>query len=274
MTWKTLGAIPPQDLVEPRLELHHAAQVVAIGVARSLIPARDDDSHTTLTWRAESGQWLCEPLPGSGQRAGLRPADLNLTLADKEFPLLGKTRGEGLDWLRQGLVELGHDGDAIELNFHYEMPDHPIADGALFDSAKKPGLEELARYYGNATELLSEVVAQGPESPEIFTWPHHFDHACLFELGKGRSIGVGLSPGDRYYDQPYLYVTPYPAPPAGDLPALPHGSWRREEFFGAILTAEQWLSGSDKEQAQRAGDFLATAIASGRNFLADTPSER
>ena len=36
MSWKTLGSIPPKELVDARLQLHQAAQVVASGSVRKL----------------------------------------------------------------------------------------------------------------------------------------------------------------------------------------------------------------------------------------------
>jgi hypothetical protein len=29
VSWKTLGSVPPTDLVDARLQLHHAAQIVS-----------------------------------------------------------------------------------------------------------------------------------------------------------------------------------------------------------------------------------------------------
>ena len=60
----------------------------------------------------------------------------------------------------------------------------------------------------------------------MLCWPHHFDIATLVKLEDGqpanaRSIGVGVSPGDEYYAQPYVYVSPWPRFDAGKLPDLP-----------------------------------------------------
>jgi hypothetical protein len=55
---------------------------------------------------------------------------------------------------------------------------------------------------------------------------------------EAKTVGVGLSPGDGSYSQPYWYVTPWPYPPQDDLPALTAGIWHREGWIGAILLAE------------------------------------
>ena len=39
-------------------------------------------------------------------------------------------------------------------------------------------------------------------------------------MGEEIVIGVGLSPGDTYYAEPYWYVSPYPYPGLEDLPVL------------------------------------------------------
>jgi hypothetical protein len=73
-------------------------------------------------------------------------------------------------------------------------------------------------------------------------WPHHFDIATLVSIpggapGEVRTIGVGLSPGDGSYAEPYFYVTPWPAPDGPTLPELPAGAaWHRAGWFGAVLT--------------------------------------
>jgi hypothetical protein len=86
-------------------------------------------------------------------------------------------------------------------------------------------------------------------------WPHHFDIAILVGLEQGdpehaRSIGIGLSPGDDYYAQPYVYACPYPKPDTADLPALPPGGrWHTREFFGAVATASDLLALPDPRKA-------------------------
>lgn len=277
--WQTLGRVPPRELVAARLELHHAAQLPAIGIAKSLLPHRDDDSHTALVWHDD--RWLTgEIARANGARVALRPADLTLHCGAQKLPLFGKTRDEGLDFLRNALAPRGADPDAIALDFHYEMPEHPIAsDGAAFSADHAPALAELARWYADAVTLLDEVAATRRGATPVLTWPHHFDVATLLELGKGddgeaRSIGVGLSPGDHNYAEPYLYVTPWPVPGPGELPALPHGSWRREGFFGAILTATELSGGDDAGQETRARAYLDAAVDAGFAILGveDQPS--
>lgn len=264
--WNRIGGMPPRELVEARLETHHAVQLIAIAVGRALVAPRADDSHTALSWLDVPRQWVGEKVPETGIRAGLRPADLVLTVGGKDDPagqqleLAGRRRDEALDWLRGQLADHGVDPAAVVLDFHYQMPPHPVADGAPWSTDLAAGRAELARYYAVASSLLAEVALDNDASP-ILTWPHHFDIGTLLEhSGDGeRTIGVGLSPGDGYYGEPYFYVAPYPRP-AGQPPALEAGHWHDEEhFFGAVLTATEMLAGG--EPAARARDFVAAAIA-------------
>ena len=79
---------------------------------------------------------------------------------------------------------------------------------------------------------------------------------------EARSIGVGFSPGDGSYDQPYFYVTPWPYPDTEDLPPLAVGAhWHRTGWTGAVLTAERLISVPFAEQQRTAREALDRAVA-------------
>ena len=71
-------------------------------------------------------------------------------------------------------------------------------------------------------------------------------------------IGIGLSPGDKYYAEPYLYVTPYPIAKDARFPELPGGIWRREGWTGAVLRGSEIAAGADPH------GFLRAAVEAGR----------
>lgn len=274
--WSQLGDHPPRQLSAARLDMHHAAQPVAIAVGRALIPHRDDDSHTTLTWLHDAGQWVGEPIPNTPNlRAGLRPTDLVLTLgtvdapAAQHFALIGQRRQDALGWLRNGLGAHGVDPASVVFDPHYDMPDHPVANGAPWDDVRTAERLELTGYFAAASAVLVDVVdaqSNAPLSP-VLTWPHHFDVGALLEHGddSSRSIGIGLSPGDGHYDEPYFYVSPYPGPEGIDLP-LPAGHWHEApRFKGAVLTATELLTADDRDATART--FLDAAIAAARTLL-------
>lgn len=268
-----LGTIPPHQLVDARLELHHAAQLVSIAVGRALLPAREDDSHTALRWLEDRDQWQGEEVPSTGGvRVGLRPADLLLTVGDADEPIAsrlalgGRTRAEALDWLRLRLAERGVEPSLVKLDFHFAMPPHPVERGAAWRQDLEAERAELALYFSVASKLLREVVRDVPDA-RILTWPHHFDIGTLLPHPRGtdRLIGLGMSPGDEAYAEPYFYCSPYPRPDPTELPPLAVGHWHREGFFSAVLTASELLGG--RGAVENARQYLDSALAACRQLL-------
>ena len=153
---------------------------------------------------------------------------------------------------------------------HPALPTHPLGQGGPFSVVLGPALAELARWLGNAAHLLGNLA---PEASPILTWPHHFDIARLLpsgtlEDGSPRTVGVGLSPGDEHYGEPYFYVAPWPVPEVSELPPLPRGEWQTEAFFAAVLTATELLRETGDEQEETARGFCEAAISASRRLLA------
>ena len=101
--WVRLGEVPPGSLVDARLQLHHAAQIV-VSAAISYIPARSDDSHTALTWSSRQRALTSEPITAARDlRIAIRLEDLMLQALDKDgvatksFALPGRTVADG-EW--------------------------------------------------------------------------------------------------------------------------------------------------------------------------------
>jgi hypothetical protein len=206
-------------LINARLQLHWAAQIAA-GVGRTLLPPREDDSHTAFT--LADGVLLQGEV--RGVRAGLRLRDLTLVCGSEELPLRDLTLDDGFAFLSS---RFGHTLPRPEV----ELPDHPVAHGAAFD-ADVESCQTLGELYGIANSLLRTFGG----SP-VLCWPHHFDIATLLAVREGTTIGAGLSPGDASYPEPYWYVTPYPPPDANALPPLTRGTWHTADWVGAVLPA-------------------------------------
>ncbi len=286
--WQTVGEVEPQGLVDSRLQLHYAAQLAA-AVGNTLVPAVADYSHTALNWFA-GGLF-------SGQVEGAIPFRVGLDMAkvalivishtqetasghlsqNYHLPLNGRSFADRLLALQTLVSELGCAGAQVQPPSYQpgEFPAHPIAQGATF-AIKEDQAAELGRYYGNAALLLQAVSVLGAQASPLRVWPHHFDMATLVSLDaaggeQGRSIGVGFSPGDASYAEPYFYVTPWPYPASAALPALKVGRWHTADWVGAILTASDLLSDShaSKQQA-RAQQFLDQAIAASHQLLTAT----
>ena len=276
--WQTVGNIAPQSLTETRLQLHYAIQFMA-AVGNFLTEPQPDYSHASLTWNSElkvfvSGLVITE----QPFQVALEPVSLTSLVLDAqgnklaEFSLPHKTLNEGMNWLKQTIEPLGADLAKLNLvSYPDDFPHHPLADGATFEDISEAKRQELTAYFANTFSLLQAVSANREGASPVRIWPHHFDIATLISLpypqkDEAVSIGVGMSPGDSSYDQPYWYVTPWPYPDPANLTELAGGgTWHTEGWVGAILTASQ-LSQDDKQQEKLAA-FLDSAISASRSLL-------
>ena len=77
-----------------------------------------------------------------------------------------------------------------------------------------------------------------------------------------------MSPGDDSYDEPYFYVTPWPAPTDITLASLAGGGrWHIEDWTGAVLTANALTASRPEEQVEQAVKFLESALAATRKLF-------
>lgn len=285
--WIELDAAP-RDLAAARVQMHRAAQWLA-RIARSYLPAADDDSHTALVWsdepattRAAPGGGvaphlrLCEPFPARtpvvAERliAAYAPRAHALWFGNPErpnnvMPLAERGDDEIAAILLQALGSLGADEGAFSTALPYDVP-------APSPAAADADIDRLCTLFANANLVLADIAAREPGASPVRVWPHHFDMATLIALDapgdKGaRSVGVGLSPGDETHAAPYVYVTPWPYPPANALADAPSGlTWRTDGFTALIGDAQALMAGSDGEVRARAA--LDAAIAACRALLA------
>ena len=244
--WQTLGAVPPEGLVAARETLHHAAQLLALA-AVSFIPAQADDSHTSLSWLTAHTALATQPIaaPTTPIRVALRVPDLTLLLVDDasggergSFALEGATRVEALAWIADRVGDAGLERSRLRATLHFTIAPHTTDAGGAF-SAERPDLDELARWYSDASSFLEEYRASIAGAGPVRCWPHHFDIATLVRLSRAKrlqTIGVGLSPGDEGSDEPYFYVGPSPSP-SRVPPPLSIGGWQTTSWWGAALGA-------------------------------------
>ncbi len=204
-------------------------------------------------------------------RVALRFDPFELCITDAEgaqrspaYPLTGRTLADALAWL----------GDSLGKQLSMPCPGltsmgAPGAPADRFTTGDPEARRELGRWFGDAALALAPFAALPIGSP-IRVWPHHFDIATLLTVGgegeRAQTIGVGLSPGDASYAEPYWYVTPWPKPAAPLEPPLRAGRWHTERWFGAVLPASSLLAASD-DQSSIVAAFLASAVAAGRAML-------
>jgi len=251
-SWRPIHAFDRARLAAARLQAHHATQWLA-RTARAYVLARPDDSHTSLGWDDAFGGFVSHPLP-DGARLGLRFADLSLALIEPDatspqdtFPLAGRCDPDACAWLmgHAGMRDL--DPGALDAPLPYMLPERPTGGTYTVDAEE---LGQLATWFPNGKAALDDIrerlIARGLDAPPVRCWPHHFDLDTLVTVAPGRTTGVGFEPGDDSYDEPYFYVSVYPAPDVGRLPALPPiGHWHTKNFTAAVAPAQRILQTRD-----------------------------
>jgi hypothetical protein len=279
--WQPLGRVSSTELVEPRLQLHRAAQV-ASGFGATYVEHADDFSHTSLEWLGAERVLAGQPTQSNPPlRLTLDLGGFALGLLAQEaevgrFTLDGHSLDDAYAWVEQTMCTV-FGSDVVK---RLERPDVPTPpgpglDGTPFALAPSEAFVELSRWFGDAALVLQAVASKEPTASPVRCWPHHFDIAVLIPVDVGepgetaRSIGVGMTPGDDSYPEPYWYVLPWPQPD-GTPPPLPVGSWHTEGWYGAVLTARDVVGPRDGDrQHSTVEEFVRHSIAASRRLLGE-----
>ena len=274
-TWREVDPASGRDLVDARLQLHHAAQLAtAFGI--SYLPAQPDDSHTNLEWIDSLGALASKASGSASIRLAVRASPFAILVLDAKasalatYPLDGRTIGDAAQWVRGQLATHGFDGGRYTLERHYEIPRHRVDDGAAFESSTSASsFRALASWYANAASALEPVVATMPNASPVRCWPHHFDIATLIQVAPGKTISLGMEPGDDDYPEPYFYASVYPSPgaeaPRDDLAG--NGMWHTRAWIGAVLPASRL--GATGQQTQ-VDEFISSAVRACKKLLVDS----
>src|SRR5262245_53477355 len=211
--WHPIRSFDRARLAAARLQAHHATQWLA-GTARAYVPARPDDSHTSLGWDDAFGGLMSHPLP-DGTRLGLRIADLTLALCEPDastpqdaFPLSGRCDPDACTWLMGHAGMRNLDPGALDAPLPYMLAERATGGTYVVDTE---ALGQLAAWFSNGDAALCAVrdaiaARNNLVAPPVRCWPHHFDLDTLVTVASGRTTGVGFEPGDDSYDEPYFYV--------------------------------------------------------------------
>jgi hypothetical protein len=261
------------SLSESRRQLHHAAQLAA-AAGMSFLDPQPDDNQSSLEWVPGLAGLFSQPIPAPTLfRIGVRPSDAALLIAIEndqpfaEFRLHGKTILDAVEWIRTKIASLGADPHRYTLRRHYEIPDHAVSMGDAFDTSDRPRFEELSKWFADGASLLSSIARSIHKSSDVRCWPHHFDIASLIRATSDRTIGIGLEPGDQYYDEPYFYVNIKPRPSGAAVRSRPlwgRGAWHTRDWTGAVLPGSKLGAASAQEQQVR--EFIDSAISACRGL--------
>ena len=251
--WQHLTPGRSQSLSDARLQLHHATQFLAcLGI--SYLPHAADDSHTNMEWIGDT--LASNPVGPRPFRLAVRPHPFSLVVlaANAElatFELNGRAIDDATRWIRARVAELGLDPEQYSLTKHYTIPNHRVDRGLPFDASDASAFDELAKWFANAALSLATYGAP------VRCWPHHFDIGTL--IGPN---GLGMEPGDIYYDDPYWYVNKAPSPTTPPMHALAGGgTWHAHDWIGAVLPGSRLR---DDGQEKQTAEFLGSAVAAFR----------
>ncbi len=234
--------IDPKNLVDTRIQLHWAAQILS-SAADATLEKADDDSHSNLGWDSAANR-----LDGRVD-ASVDVVNFKLIHEHSSLDLHGKTLDQAMVWLGD---QLGQQLGPRE----YEMPSHPVSSGAEFQP-RDDHLAAIADWY-----TFGQLAQAG--QGELRIWPHHFDLGFFQpDVAEGKSIGGGFSPGDEHYPLPYIYVNPYGVDRPLELPELEYGFWS-DKWFGAVITAEEFNVPNGAAMASR---FTDQAVSTCKQLL-------
>jgi hypothetical protein len=226
--YRRLGPVPP-GLVETRLALHRLAEQV-ISPAR-----REANGKIGLRY---THQGFGTPFFGDDVQIRVHGTDLVVQHGETERRAPITTLSVAADHVGRELLpaDIAPDNDPLAVD----------AAASAF----------LGDWYGFAASVLEELRAGAPaaaEASRVQLWPEHFDLAL--ELGAeaaGARAAYGLSPGDETHPEPYAYVAPWVAPPAGEL-------WQASGFSGAELGYDALSAAPD--QRRTALEFFQARLA-------------
>ncbi|MEN0000831.1 MAG: hypothetical protein AAF940_08100 [Pseudomonadota bacterium] len=260
----------PTGLAQARDNAHAAVQLLYRAAIANIAPMPAEE-HTNLGWVIGGGTFQTHALANSELKADLRLSPLTLVLGTAQLPLDGVTIEDAVVWLDAQLDEHCLK-PASATAVTYDLPQSVTALSTFSDH---DDLAALALWFDLAARIITDLAASAsdidPGPSPVRCWPHHFDLATYVSLEEGdaeaaRGVGVGLSPGDGSYDEPYFYVNPWPHL---DITALPDpvapGHWHTAGFVGLVCTATELLQ--TQEPTEAAQSFVMSSFAVSRSSL-------
>ena len=251
-----------ENLSLTRSIVHRAVQHLT-KAARANLPAQGDDSHSSVVWEGTLNGFTTQPM--NGKRIGLTLSPFALLVVDEkdsysELLLAEQSYDDVEAWLDQELSKLGLKS-AASVDLPYALPADVAAVSVYPPARDSENYLALAAWFElahqNLTELINANTYLTPGPSPVRCWPHHFDIASYIALESGdaetaRGIGVGMSPGDETYAEPYFYINPWPYLDAKALPAATApGHWHTDGFVGQIATASEVLATPDANTSVR-----------------------
>lgn len=221
-------------------QIHWAAQYLA-AASKSFLEAKEDDSHTNLSFSIVEKMLLTWPLDPSGTKLCLKYETFSLEWTHEKTDFLflnGKTHSDIVHWLDRSSKRLGFD-KPYAFDLHYKLPYKM----APMEAYIKPNVTKSVAMRILAQKSLKLFLDRQELSAKIRVWPHHFDTGALCKVPNSKkSVGIGLAVPDALIDDYYFYISGYLGHRSLDTSTfdnLSYGKWLKDGFIGAVLPASE-----------------------------------
>lgn len=268
--WINLTPVDLQGVKQAKEQFHKASQSVA-ATGRHFLEASPQDENAVLSWdkgiQGMVGKWI--PTSEGTIRAGLRLPDPIIFIQDEfsqiveESPIRDKTFSQLMIWFEEKMGARGLPVENFSAHLPYELPEYASQNGKPLVFSDDTSHEALVVMYDNCYNIMTEVKQAFDPLTKTTIWPHHFDEAISIKLKDSGDpdtstfLGLGFSPGDDHYDEPYFYVNSWPYAEDSLLKSLPAGDWHTDEWVGAFLKVQEiWSIANQKEMVY---EFLCQA---------------
>ena len=262
MSWNHLYPLDLSELATVREQLHQAVQSVA-AVGRHFLEASKEDENAALLWipnpKRLAGKWIATP---KGKfRASISFAERRIFLIDEQirvidsFGIHGNTFNQLMVWFEEHIGKLGLPVENFNVNLPYELPNYATQKKQAFALPDTGLSDAFTHFYANSRVILEQLRGSFSGVGETTVWPHHFDQAISVRLKDSGNpetssyLGIGMSPGDDHYPQPYFYVNSWPYAEEERLQPLNFGKWHGDDWIGAVFTAEEVWEVSNQPEA-------------------------
>jgi hypothetical protein len=268
-----LRQVTAAQLAPARAMTHKAAQHLTRASRANLEP-KPDDSHSNIGWDRKKTAFTTHSMEGFFVGLSLSPLRIYLSEGGEmiaDLYLNGVSDTDVGHWLDTSLTAKGLSAGSV-IDLPYELPEEAAAVDAYNEAGHEEALKTLSAWYDAASHALGKLVRKNtdikPGPSPVRCWPHHFDIATYVLLEDGdpetaRGIGVGMSPGDDGYAEPYFYINPWPHLDKDDLPAaVQPGHWHVEDYVGLIATASE-ISRND-DMTSQIDDFVMRSFSTAK----------
>lgn len=246
-----------KDYAKSEIELHKAAQILAL-TSINLLPKLPDDAQNTF--QIKDNKLCARDFIHSNKKfhiyLDLITYDVVLKSVDGEIsfshPMAGSTWDDILSVWSSWLKEIGHQS-TLTRSLHYKLPTTNDYNKESFEGLSREFLNKWLANRMFANKVLGKLNQISQHNSEINIWPHHFDTGVYYSLdsdaqGERFSIAAGLATADSLVNEPYFYISGYSRENKINYTTLPNvgeGTWLTEYWQGAVLRLSS-LSNSNK----------------------------